>query len=112
MLIAVAGPYSAPTKEERQQNLDRMNEAAAKVFEKGHVPVIGMNAALPVLAHVHFENEQDRYNAIMKISLAVVAPCQGILIVGKESPGVLREKGLMIGEGHPVWTHIDQVPDN
>lgn len=29
MLIAVAGPYSAPTPEQRQTNLDAMNRAAA-----------------------------------------------------------------------------------
>ncbi len=28
MMIAVAGPYSAPTAAQRQQNLDAMNRAA------------------------------------------------------------------------------------
>lgn len=49
MIIGVAGPYTAATEEERKSNLDAMNSAAAKLLEKGHVPVIGMNAALPVL---------------------------------------------------------------
>lgn len=31
MIIGVAGPYSAPTEEQRQANLDRMNEAAARL---------------------------------------------------------------------------------
>ena len=47
MLIAVAGPYSADTLEQRQRNLDAMNEAAAGVMNRGHIPVIGVNAALP-----------------------------------------------------------------
>lgn len=43
-----------------------MNEAAAKVLEKGHIPIIGMNAALPI---VDLANVPDRYTAIMNISL-------------------------------------------
>ena len=49
MLIAVAGPYSAETTEERQRNLDAMNRAGAEVFQRGHIPVIGVNIALPVV---------------------------------------------------------------
>ena len=49
MLIAVAGPYSADTSDERQHNLDVMNKAAASVMKLGHIPVIGVNAALPVV---------------------------------------------------------------
>lgn len=32
MLIAVAGPYSAETSEQRQRNLDLLNEAAAAIL--------------------------------------------------------------------------------
>ena len=49
MIIGVAGPYSAATEEERQQNLDAMNHAAARLLEMGHTPLIGVNAALPVV---------------------------------------------------------------
>ncbi len=49
MIIGVAGPYSADTAEQRQINLDNMNKAAARLLELGHVPIIGMNAAIPVL---------------------------------------------------------------
>ncbi len=33
MIIGVAEPYSAPTTEQRQRNLDAMNEAAARLLE-------------------------------------------------------------------------------
>lgn len=46
MLIAVAGPYSAETAEQRQKNLEALKAA---VMKRGHIPVIGVNAALPVL---------------------------------------------------------------
>ena len=106
MLIAVAGPYSADTAEARQRNLDAMNQAAAEVFKRGHMPVIGVNLALPVVA---FLKEPDPYEAIMAISLAVVDKCDAILIIG-ESPGVYRERDLIRAKGLPVYNSINEIP--
>lgn len=106
MIIAVAGPYSAPTAQERQANLDAMNAAAARLLEKGHIPLIGMNAALPVLEQAEVP---DRYAAIMAISLAVVSAAEGILVL-RESPGVLKEMELMRSAGKPVFWSLEEVP--
>ncbi len=107
MLIAVAGPYSAGTPEQRQRNLDAMNEAAVSVLRRGHIPVIGVNAALPVVERL--DETEDRYETIMAISLAVVGKCDGILIIG-ESAGVTRERDLIISQGLPVYNTLDEIP--
>jgi hypothetical protein len=107
MMIAVAGPYSAPTAVERQQNLDAMNRAAAELMRRGHIPVIGVNAALPV---VEMLDSHDRYEAIMAISLAVVGHCDAILIIG-DSPGVERERDLLAAQGRPVYLSLTDVPE-
>ena len=107
MLIAVAGPYSAETAEQRQHNLEAMNKAAAAVMKRGHVPVIGVNAALPVLEWL--EPEADRYEAIMTISLALVDKCDAILVIG-ESRGVDRERDLIKSKGLPVYDDISDIP--
>src|SRR6185295_14439628 len=104
MIIGVAGPYSAPTEEQRNKNFDAMNIAAAKVYEKGHIPFIGVNMALPVVAKASVQNP---YEAVMEISLAVVDQCDAILIIG-ESKGVDREKNLVISKGLPVYYSIDE----
>lgn len=106
MLIAVAGPYSAPSAEQRQENLNAMNRAAAEVFRRGHIPVIGVNASLPV---VDMLDPEDRYDAIMKISLAVVSFCDAILMVG-ESPGANRERDLLLSQGKSVFATLDDIP--
>lgn len=106
MIIGVAGPYSAPTEEERRANLDAMNAAAARLLEQGHVPIIGMNAALPVLAMAHVP---DRYKATMDISLAVIGACDALLLIG-ESPGANKERDLLLGQGKPVYRRIEEVP--
>lgn len=105
MIIGVAGPYSAPTAEERQQNLDRMNDAAARLLEMGHIPVIGMNAALPVLERA---NVDDRYAGIMAISLAVISSCDALLLLD-ESPGANRERDLILSMDKPVFRSLDEV---
>lgn len=106
MIIGVAGPYSAPTEEQRKRNLDAMNRAAAKLLEKGHIPLIGMNAALPVLEKATIN---DAYKSTMDISLAVINACEAILIIG-ESPGANKERDLILKKGLPVYYSIDQVP--
>ncbi len=106
MIIGVAGPHSAPTAEQRQANLDAMNAAAARLLEMGHVPVIGMNAALPVLAQA---NMSDRYKAVTDISLAVIGACDALLLIG-ESPGANKERDLIRSQGKPVYLRIEDVP--
>ncbi len=106
MIIAVAGPYSAPTPQQRLSNLQAMNEAAARLLEMGHIPLIGVNAALPVLDRATVENP---YEAIMAISLAVVERCDALLLIA-ESPGALREADLIRSLGRPVYTSLQQIP--
>ena len=106
MLIAVAGPFSADTSKQRRKNLDAMNETAARLLEAGHIPVIGVNAALPV---VEKSDVTDEYNAIMKISLALVDRCDAIFMIG-ESPGALKEKDLIVSKGLPVYYRLSEIP--
>jgi hypothetical protein len=106
MKIAIAGPYSAPTGKERQQNLDAMNEAAAVIYEMGHIPLIGVNAALPVLEKSEID---DEYKLIMDISLAVVENCDALLLLA-ESPGANRERDLVTSLGKPVYRSLNEIP--
>jgi len=106
MIIGVAGPYTADTEEKRKSNLDAMNMAAARILEMGHIPIIGMNAALPV---IEMSDVIDKYKATMDISLAVIDKCEAILIIG-ESPGVQKEKELVMSKGLPVYYNFDEIP--
>lgn len=104
--IVVAGPYSAPTPEGRAANLRRMNEAAAEVARLGHIPVIGVNAALPVLEAAGLPYSHPW---MMEISLALTARCDACLHIAR-SPGADREADLIRSRGLPVWTRIEDVP--
>lgn len=106
MIIGVVGPYSAPTAELHQANLDAMNAAAAHMLEMGHVPLIGMNAAIPVLVQA---NVPHRNEAVMDISLAVMSACDALLLVG-ESPGAIKARALILAQGKPVYLRFEDVP--
>ncbi|MFZ1424320.1 MAG: DUF4406 domain-containing protein [Saprospiraceae bacterium] len=105
MIIGVAGPYNAKTKKQKQLNLDAMNIAAAKLLELGHIPIIGMNAALPVLERA---NVIDKYKCTMDISLAVINACDALLLLG-ESPGANKERDLILSKGRQVFNTIDEI---
>lgn len=106
MIIGVAGPYTADTELKKKANLDAMNTAAARLLEIGHIPLIGMNAALPVIEKADIE---DKYKAVMEISLAVIDSCEAILILG-DSPGVSKELELIKSKGLPVYYNIEDIP--
>jgi hypothetical protein len=106
MLIMVAGPYSAPTEEKRQNNLRIINLAAARVAAKGHVPIVGVNAALPVVDAGSFDNP---YDETMRISLALAEKCDAILCLGS-SRGVAMEREIFVEKGLPVYNDVDEIP--
>lgn len=108
MIIAVAGPYSAPTEEERTKNLDAMNIAAAEVYLKGHIPVIGVNASLFIADKLP---ELPRREVINSISFEIVERCDAILLIGS-SAGADHERGIIESKGLPVYYSIEEIPDN
>lgn len=104
MKVGIAGPYSAETAEQRKNNLDNLNKAAAHVLNLGHIPLIGINAALPVLEHYSGDNAYER---VMDISLAVTDTCEALILIA-ESPGANRERDLILSKGLSVFTSIEQ----
>jgi hypothetical protein len=107
MIIGVAGPYSADTEEQRQQNLSKLNNAAARLLEKGHIPLIGVNAALPVVQAANITNQ---YKAIIDISMAVIDKCEALLLIA-ESRGANMERDHVLNKGLQVYYNIEDVPD-
>lgn len=85
-----------------------MNVAAARLLEAGHVPIVGVNAALPV---VEKSNVTDEYNALMKTSLALVDKFDAILTMG-DSAGVLMERDLIVSKVLQVYYKLSEIPAN
>ncbi|MDT8343040.1 MAG: hypothetical protein RQ752_01295 [Thermohalobaculum sp.] len=105
----IAGPYTAGAADDaaRAANLAALNRAAAAVLAKGHVPLVGVNLALPVIAAAG----PDSFGRIMMpLSLALAARCDAVLRIGGASEGADREVALIGGRGGQVFHSLDAVP--
>ncbi len=110
MWVMVAGPYTAGAVDEagRRENLAALNRAALQVLAKGHLPVIGVNLALPMIAAAGPESF-DRI--MMPVSLALAERCDACLRIGGPSTGAAAEAELFQAAGKPVYRSIDELPE-
>lgn len=107
MWIMVSGPYRSgtATEEARAANLRAMNEAALALFRMGHVPVVGVNMALPVI------EAGGEYDAVMMpLSLSLAERCDACLRVGGPSAGADDEMECFLARGLPVYERLEDVP--
>jgi hypothetical protein len=110
MWIMVSGPYTAgaATEEDRQRNLDAMNAAALALFRAGHVPIVGVNAALPIVRVAG--GAAAAYDEIMMpLAVALVDRCDACLRVGGASRGADQEADAFRAKGKRVYLSLDDV---
>jgi len=109
--IMVAGPYTAGSSDagKRAENLRVLNAAAVILFRAGHVPVIGVNMALPMIEAAG-ANEAAYHEIMMPVSLALADRCDACLRVGGLSKGADDEVRRFEAAGRPVYRSIREVP--
>ena len=109
MWIMVSGPYTAGGADasQRAANLRVMNLAAVILFRSGHVPVIGVNLALPVIEAAGSAAFDE---IMMPLSLAAAERCDACLRVGGPSRGADDEVARFRAAGKPVYLAIEDVP--
>jgi hypothetical protein len=106
----VSGPYrgGAKTAAQRKRNLTAMNTAALALFRRGHVPIIGVNLALPVIEAAGGAEFYDEI--MMPISLAAAARCDAVLRIGGPSKGADDEVASFGRKGLPIYRSLAEVP--
>jgi hypothetical protein len=110
MWIMIAGPYGTGAKSgaDRERNLLALNRVAFEVFRKGHIPIIGVNLALPVIDAAGPET----YDTIMvPLSLALADRCDAILRVDGVSRGADEEVQRVLARGGSLYRSISEIPD-
>jgi len=110
MWIMVGGPYGtgAKTAAERAVNLARMNEAALAVWRKAHVPIIGVNLALPIVAAAGGDDAADAA-IMMPLSLALAERCDAFLRIGGASIGADQEMARFVAAGKRVFRSVEEI---
>lgn len=109
MWIMISGPYTSGAKDAdaRARNLRLMNVAAVELHRRGHVPVIGVNMALPMIDAAGSNSFDD---IMMPVSLALADRCDACLRVGGPSKGADDEVDRFKRQGKPVYRSIDDIP--
>jgi hypothetical protein len=108
--IMVAGPYRSGSSDPQvwARNLRRLNRFAHAVFLKGHVPIVGVNLALPVIESAG----EDSYGRIMPaLSLSLTERCDAILRVEGVSQGADEEVESFRTRGLSVFKSVDEIPN-
>ena len=116
MMILIAGPYRSGTGDDPARmadNLARLEEAAWPIFQKGHVPMIGEWAALPILRGAGGGAPgSEIYDAVMHPTAhRLLARCDGVLRLPGVSTGADQDVAIARARGIPVWFDIAEVPD-
>jgi hypothetical protein len=108
MWIMIAGPYStgARTADERADNLRALNRVALEVHRRGHVPIIGVNLALPM---IDVAGEAMFEELMMPLSLALADRCDAVLRVGGPSAGADLEVERIRARGGTVYINIAEI---
>ena len=107
MWIMVAGPYTsgARSEEQKAENLRVLNRAAVEIFRMGHVPVIGVNMALPM---IEAAGEAAFGEIMIPVSLALTERCDACLRIGGPSKGADDEAERFRAAGKPVFYSFEE----
>ncbi|MBM3514044.1 MAG: DUF4406 domain-containing protein [Alphaproteobacteria bacterium] len=109
LLIMISGPYrsGAATEAARAASLRAMNQAAVAIWERGHIPLIGVNAVLPIIQ----EAGTNRYDELMMpICLELAARCDAVLRIDGPSVGADDEMERIRAAGGAVFARIEDIP--
>lgn len=109
MWIMIAAPYTSGGADAalRAVRLAEMNQAALAILRLGHVPVIGVNMALPIIAAA----EGDVFDEVMMpLSLALAERCDAVLRIGGPSQGADQEVARFRQAGKPVYVALKDIP--
>jgi hypothetical protein len=109
MWIMVSGPYTSGAADDaaRAENLAVMQRAALALWRAGHVPIIGVTNALPLIALV---GPHGFDQIMMPLSLALTERCDACLRIGGPSRGADDEAERFRVAGKPVYLRLDDVP--
>jgi hypothetical protein len=116
MMILIAGPYRSGTDDDPARmaaNLERLEAAAWPIFQKGHVPMIGEWAALPILrgAGGGVPGGALWDHVMNPTAHRLLQHCDGVLRLPGASQGADQDVRIAGELGLPVWHAVEDIPE-
>ena len=116
MMILIAGPYRSGTGDDPVKmaaNLQLLEQASWPIFERGHVPMIGEWAALPIW---HSAGGRDVGDALYERILHPTAGrllqhCNAVLRLPGASKGADNDVSIARTRGIPVYFNVEEIPE-
>jgi type III secretory pathway component EscU len=115
LIILIAGPYRSGTNNNPEliaKNLDRLEQVSLRVYEAGHIPLIGEWVALPVAKQAGSTQVGDviaeRY--LYPVAKRLIQRCDAVLRIEGQSKGADEDVRLARERGLPVYFDIKEVP--
>jgi len=114
-LILIAGPYRSGTDGNAQRiadNLQRLEQAALEVYQRGHVPVIGEWLALPLAAAAGSTRHDDAISEeyLYPVAHRLIAQCQAVYRIEGVSAGADNAVRLAHERGLTVYQRLAEIP--
>ena len=116
MMILIAGPYRSGTDDDPVKmaaNLKQLEQASWPIFEKGHVPMIGEWAALPIWRSAGGRQVGDAlYERILHPTAGrLLRHCDAVLRLPGASKGADNDVSIARTRGIPVYFNVEEIPE-
>lgn len=115
LLVLIAGPYRSGTDDDPGRmaaNLRAMEEAALRVYQAGHLPVLGEWLVLPLIAQAGSKGVGDGpWEALFHpASERLARRCDACLRIGGPSAGADQMALIFETNGCPVYHRVEDLP--
>lgn len=114
--ILVAGPYRSNTGDDPERiaaNMKAMNEAAWRIYEAGHLPVLGEWYALPLMETAGSTRIGDEVfeRVFHPSSIRLLEHCDAVLRIGGPSAGADEMVRTAERLGKRVYRAFEEIPE-
>ena len=116
LMILVAGPYRSGTNDDPQliaANVKAMTDAALKIYETGHLPVLGEWFALPLIEAAGSKKIGDEiFNKIFHpVAVQLIDHCDAVLRIGGPSSGADEMVNTGKAKNKIIFYKIEEIPN-
>jgi len=115
LIILVAGPYRSGTNGDPQlvrKNLDRLEAFAFRIYQAGHIPMIGEWVALPLIQQAGSKEPGDAIaeQYLYPVAGRLLERCDAVLRISGESNGADQDVRIARERGLPVYGTVEEIP--
>ena len=116
LMILIAGPYRSGTDDIREKiaaNVQRMEEIALQIYQKGHLPVLGEWLALPLIHQAGSTHTGDDVftELFHPVAVRLLDKCDAVLRIGGPSYGADQMIKLGQENGKIIFLQAADIPE-